>query len=177
MPSRNPRPPYQKSDITITTGNLEEGFRSMCEKTSSSPSGRHIGQYKTLTRPEAPPWILAFHQLVFAFAIEFCCPPTRWCRALQVWLEKDPGSPKIHRLRIIQLLEADFNLLLKIIWGRRMVWHATQYHAFQNVPQFGSRPWHSCQSALLLKVLSYDYIRYHRLTAAILNNNAKGCYN
>ena len=79
-------------------------------------------------------------RLIIAFAIDFCHPHSRWCRALQIWLEKDPGSPRIHRLCIIQLLEADFNLLLKIIWGRRMVWHASQYHAFNNVPQFGSRP-------------------------------------
>ena len=34
----------------------------------------------------------------------------------------------------------------------------------------------SCLSALLLKVLSYDYIRLRRITAVIFNNDAKACY-
>ena len=36
-------------------------------------------------------------------------------------LEKDPGDPKLDRLRIICLYEADYNLYLKIMWAHRMV--------------------------------------------------------
>ena len=39
-------------------------------------------------------------------------------------LEKDNGDPKIHRLRITNLFEADYNLFLKLIWGCRMIGQA-----------------------------------------------------
>lgn len=35
--------------------------------------------------------------------------PSRWCHATNVLVEKDPGRPRINRLQIIHLVEADFN--------------------------------------------------------------------
>jgi len=160
--------PYQ-----VSTEDFASGFQAANERTASSPSGRHLGHYKAVLDNPA---IMEFHATIANFALEFSLPPTRWCRALQIWLEKDPGEPKINRLRIIQLLEADFNMVLKIVWGRRMVWHAEDSHALDRVPQFGTRPGKSPQDALLLKVLSYDYIRYRREESAVFNNDAKGCY-
>ena len=46
--------------------------------------------------------------------------PSRWRQCLEVILEKQPGNPLIHRIRIIVLLEADFNIALRIIWMRRL---------------------------------------------------------
>ena len=57
-----------------------------------------------------------------------------------------------------------------------MVWHAEDTGLLQNTPNYGSRPHKSAHSALLLKCLSYDYIRYLKLDAAVFNNDAKGCY-
>jgi len=37
----------------------------------------------------------------------------RWKIVWNLFLEKDPGQPKINRLRAIHLMEADWNLLLK----------------------------------------------------------------
>jgi hypothetical protein len=38
-------------------------------------------------------------------------------------IEKIPGCPKINKLRVIHLYEADYNIILKIIWARKLVWH------------------------------------------------------
>lgn len=32
-------------------------------------------------------------------------------------IEKDPGVPNINCLRIVHLFKADYNLVLKIMWG------------------------------------------------------------
>ena len=58
---------------------------------------------------------------------------------LVMLLEKDKGIPKINRLRIIHLFEADYNLFLKLIcWGCRMVARAEEQKVFGEAMQ-GSR--------------------------------------
>ena len=37
-------------------------------------------------------------------------------------LEKDPGNPKIHRLRVIHLYDPDYNLILGVKW-RELIHH------------------------------------------------------
>jgi hypothetical protein len=54
-------------------------------------------------------------------------------------LEKTSGSPRISKLWVIHLYEADYNLHLKIIWARRLVWQAHD-HKKLNVGQAVSRP-------------------------------------
>ena len=45
----------------------------------------------------------------------------RWQQIISVMLEKDKGSPKLHRLRIIQLFEADYNFLLALMLGHQLM--------------------------------------------------------
>lgn len=45
----------------------------------------------------------------------------RWCKVHNVLLEKDGNNPKLHRLRIIHIIEADNNLATTIIWARRLM--------------------------------------------------------
>ena len=39
----------------------------------------------------------------------------RWCRVNNVLIEKDSNNPTLHRLRIIHIIEADYNLATKIL--------------------------------------------------------------
>jgi hypothetical protein len=57
--------------------------------------------------------------------------PNRWCQAISVLLEKDPGSSCINRLRMIHLFEADYNFFLKVMWASRLV------HRGEDTKQFG----------------------------------------
>ena len=45
----------------------------------------------------------------------------RWQRAIDVMLEKLNGVKKIHLMRIIGLVEADFNCALKILYSDRLM--------------------------------------------------------
>ena len=47
--------------------------------------------------------------------------PKRWSNVAKVVLEKDAGRPRIDRLRVTHLLKTDYNFVLKLIWGRRLV--------------------------------------------------------
>jgi hypothetical protein len=42
-------------------------------------------------------------------------------------LEKTPGTPLLHKLRVIHILEADYNLTLKAIFGWRLMQNCEKY--------------------------------------------------
>jgi hypothetical protein len=48
----------------------------------------------------------------------------RWCNVSTCIIEKIKGNPRIDKLRVIHLYEADYNIILKIIWARNNVWNA-----------------------------------------------------
>jgi hypothetical protein len=63
------------------------------------------------------------------YHIEIAAFPTglsldRWQNSITTMIEKIPGCPRINKLRVIHLFQADYNLPLKIIWARRLVWNA-----------------------------------------------------
>ena len=45
----------------------------------------------------------------------------RWAKCLDVTLEKKSGVRQIHQLRIIGLVEANFNTALKIFFAKQMI--------------------------------------------------------
>ena len=63
----------------------------------------------------------------------------RWTKCVSCVIENDQGSPRLTRLRIIHLYEADLNLMTKYLWGKKMVWNAEHYEALGD-NRFGSRP-------------------------------------
>ena len=90
-------------------------------------------------------------------------------------LEKSPArGPRIDKLRVIHLLEADCNCVLKLIWGKRLFQRAHENHLISSAQH--ARPGHMAQSAVLSKVLSYDLIRLCKKVAASMDNDAAGCY-
>ena len=128
--------------------------------------------YKVLAKDKGLTHILA-RAITLPFQHGFS--PTRWRTAIQFILEKEPEYPLITILRVIQLLEADMNFTFCLLWGKLLVHHALAKNALTPL-NFGDRPGCRVHSALLLKTLSYDYIRYTRLNAIIFNNDAKACF-
>ena len=89
-------------------------------------------------------------------------------------LEKDLGSPKIKRLRVIHLIEADYNFVLKSEWGRQLVYHGEDHECFGQ-QQF-ARPGQQCIDAVHQKMLTYDLVRIMLIGLAVFNNDASGCF-
>ncbi len=90
-------------------------------------------------------------------------------------IENDPGNPRIERLQVIHLCEADYNLSLKLLWGSRMVHQGEDNNCFGN-QQHGSRPRHQCINAVFMKTLTYDLTRILHLSLIMFNNDATGCF-
>jgi hypothetical protein len=88
-------------------------------------------------------------------------------------LEKEPGNPKIHRLRVIHLYEADYNLILSVKW-RQTLQYAVQEGFIRN-NLFGSIPGREAIDAKFLRALEYEMTRLTRKTLVHFNNDATSC--
>eukprot|EP00957_Ditylum_brightwellii_P001866 143353-Ditylum_brightwellii.AAC.1 len=111
--------------------------------------------------------------MVLPFLLGFT--PRLWQTAIDVMLEKDPGSPKISCLHMIVIVKGDMNAIMKVIWNRQLVPTAKKTHLISLV-QFGNCKGCTALDALLLKVVTRDCFCLFCLNRAILNNNAMACY-
>ena len=75
----------------------------------------------------------------------------RWKRCVDIMIEKAKGVSKIHRLRIIQLFEADFSFCLKTIFGDRLMRFVLKYCSM-NAIQYGSKRGHLCHSTVIVEL-------------------------
>lgn len=190
------------SQLHVDQHEFWSAFQKWDERTSTSPSHRHLGHYKVLQvsdgndsnyknkkasrqddeddlGPEKPPnpsdAIQQVYYHVAAAAVKSGNTLERWCNSSSLMLEKIPGSPKIHKLRVIHIYEADYNLMLKILWARQLVWAGHLKQAFHE-GQAGSRPDHRCSDVIIRKEMNYLYARLSRTALATVDNDAKACY-
>ena len=156
----------------LHSDDISRGFRLWKETTTTSPSGRHLGHYKALITDEKLLQSLTkFLQITLNLGISL----SRWHHAVNVMLEKDPGVPNVNRLRIIHLFEADYNLILKIMWGSRLVRRALALDLLHPC-QHGSVPRHTTMDAIMLTQLTTDLCRVNKQNLARFDNDASACY-
>jgi hypothetical protein len=67
--------------------------------------------------------ILHGHLVLLNYVLHFGYSYTCWKSIVNTMLENYLGQPKIHRLRVFHLYEADYNLLLAVKW-RQVLQHA-----------------------------------------------------
>jgi len=115
---------------------LQKGIKKWPEKTTTSPSGRHLGMYKSLQQntvnkkdqpklpPNIPPPLLKQGQdvlyLIFdimTLALYHMHTLKRWKTVWTMFIKKDLGNPDLNLLQCIMIFEADWQLLLK--------WHSS----------------------------------------------------
>jgi hypothetical protein len=131
----DPNHPTPLIDATIDAESLISAIAHTRERTSLSPSGRHYGHYRTLLRS---PLILGLIASLADFCFRWGVTMTQWNKVIQPQLPKDNGTPRLNRIRRITLIEADLNLSLSILFGRRMMDNA-ESHQLLHPHQYGSR--------------------------------------
>ena len=142
------------------------------ETTATSPFGLHIGHYKTALDTDR---IANIHLALLFIPFKYAYVPTRWAQTIQVMLEKDVGSPWTHRLRIIELFDAQLNAGMQVFFGKRMVNKAL--HTGNIHPSaYGSVPHRTAQDAVLKKTITLDMMRLTKTNGAILDCDAHACF-
>jgi len=92
-----------------------------------------------------------------------------------MYLEKDPGHPRIDRLRVLHLIEADLNLLFKWYSSQGFIMQAEKANWLQD-SQYGGRPGWSAIDLACNKMMFYDHFRITRNTAADVSNDLARCF-
>ena len=157
---------------TITEEEVKQCFKSWKEATSTSPSGRHLGHYKAII---GHPLLLRCFVKFMNIVIERGIAIPRWCNATNVMIEKDSGRPRINRLRIVHLFEADLNFFLRLQWGHRLVRHAIKLDLLHN-SQHGSIPGRAAMDPIMLTQLTSDLCRILKHDLFRFDNDASACY-
>jgi hypothetical protein len=158
------------------------------ETTSTSPSGRHLGHYKTVGKPIAYACtreerdaleddriaILQAHLDIINYCMYHGYSLQRWQQVVNVMILKEVNNHKIHRLRVLHLFEADYNLILGVKW-RQLMRHAEANHTL-NEGQYGSRAGREASSLNLLEILKNEIAYFTRKALLSLDNDASSCY-
>ena len=173
----------------LTEAEYKGKIKAWDEATSTSPtSNMHLGHLKAYwaehTLPEGSEeakeldtirqHILDGHLLLLNYATQFGYSFDKWKRIVNTMLEKDKGLPKIHRLRVIHLYEADYNLILGVKW--RQVLHHAVAQDLINKGCYGSQPGKEATDALLIRELEYEMNRLTRKASLHFDNDVTSCY-
>jgi hypothetical protein len=153
----------QEINTYISKEQVGKGFRRWRESTSTSPSGCHLGLRRiTSIICEEPALeeirndILQVQMDIINLPIQNGFSPKRWQKVVNAMLEKIPGKPMLHKLRVIHILEADYNLVLKQIFGCRLLKNCEEHSALGDL-QDGFRKGRSTIRTLLLNEITNDY--------------------
>ena len=171
---------------SITSDDMQSKFAIWNESTSTSPSGRHLGHYRSLlpkempSDPRAPRMescraaLVDLHHSMINLALKNGRTYTRWHKVVNVMLEKEPGNPKIHRLRVIHLYEADYNLILSLK-ARSLVHHAED-NSLLNDSLYGARPGRTAHDPVGIEETVAEITRLSRKPCIKNAEDATACY-
>ena len=150
----------------------QQMFKVAKEKTSSNNShGMNYTIWKALASDEE---VAEFQCVMMSLPFLFGFTNPRWAEEIDVMLEKKKGVRFIHLLRIIGLLEADFNTALKYFFSVEMMDRAETNGLSDE--QWGSRKNRTSIDAGLKKLMAYENARVTKSTMAEISHDKKACY-
>ena len=149
---------------------MKQGYKKWKEETSTSPSRRYLYHVKTLLVPNGNSYddedtyyvddLWKIHTTITNCAIILKQPLTKRLKSTVVMIEKSKGNNKISRLRVNNLYEVDYNLLLKIIVPKKVT-HCAEDLNLSSDNYWGTLPKRSSETMTIMNEL---IIENHRLT-------------
>ena len=190
-----------ESDETRPSVSAEE-FRGKLkvwsESTSTSPSGMHLGHYKALIAKHSyssdlpdddlPPEycmhrdelnskqadLFELHLAIINYALERGTTYKRWQTIANSIIFKDPDTIKLHRIRVIHIYEADYNLAMGVKWRSAM--QQAEAKQVLNEGQYGSRNGRRATDPVFIEELQLEISRASRKPLVLINYDATACY-
>ena len=178
----------ETSSKYLSADSFDRKMKSWKEKTSTFPSGRHLGHYKaivsTIDRSLEEDEIVDLKMIqndikkCYLGLINYCIHHRyslkRWKTIVNMMIYKEPGNVKIHRLRVIHIYEADQSTL----WGEK--WSKSMRKAVNEKTlhpgQFGGLPGRDCTSLTFLEEVRLEYSVLTRYPFSNFDNDATACY-
>ena len=117
-------------------------------------------------------WIT--HKACISYALRHGYSFERWRQVVNAMIEKDPGNPRIHRLRVIHLYENDYNMLMGIKF--RQVIHKCIDNDQINPGCYGGLATKQSLGPVFLEMMQYDYTLMTRFDSIKFANDAGSCY-
>ena len=123
------QPLIKKVKNKIILDEMTYAFTKWKERTTISPSGRHLGHYKALIvsdgedkneviKPFSLKTLSAYNVIINA-ALALGTLLHRREQSIVLRIEKEKNNHRINRLRVINIYEADYNLILKYFWSHK----------------------------------------------------------
>ena len=166
-------PDTPEIEFSTTYEEFIEFIKKAKEKTSTSPSGRHYGHYKDLLQAD-PKFLQTIHSII-DISSQHNIILHRWKNTATTLIEKDEGTPYIHRMRAIHIIEAEVQFLAKNFYITKLMRHAEKQNLITD-EQRGGRSNRQAQSAVINKVLYYNLSRQMLMPAAFMDDDARACY-
>jgi endonuclease/exonuclease/phosphatase family metal-dependent hydrolase len=165
-------------------------FKTWRESTRTSPSGMHLGHFKSLLstvyswengKCEVDREVLMAQQDLFEatlrilnLAIQSERPLTRWKTATNIVIPKKKDVHELKNLRNIHIYECDLNALLSLKWKEALV--EAEKTDFMVQSQFGSRKEKSSHNPVFIENAQLEIARLTRKQYGQINYDARACY-
>ena len=159
-------------DGVIPVAAYQETFKKATESTSSNSTfGLNYTIWKAMASSD---YCAEFLCIMLSLPFMYGFVNARWTNETDCMLEKKKGIRKIHTLRIIGLLEADFNSALKWFFSRMQ--SQSEANGGLTNENWGSRKNRTSIDTSAIKLLSYEGCRLMKLPMGEVSHDLKACF-
>jgi hypothetical protein len=162
----------------ITVEDFRSAVKCVPKKTASSYSVKGIPHYKACAEnmdDGLTDAMCSVHAAMISIPLVAGFCPERWKHVKDLMSEKIPDVVRTNKIRIIQLLEADLNQVLRIAFARNITKLARDNEGVISNHQYG-RSHKTCISPILNKLSTIKLLIQKKVNGIVFDNDAKGCY-
>jgi Reverse transcriptase (RNA-dependent DNA polymerase) len=184
------KPPSDEKKVEVTEEEWMIKMKKWKERTTTSPSGLHLGHHKSLFSPHKythddpcaekaeldnkQSSILTAYMTLYNMVLKKSIVLSRWKTVHSIVLFKDSTNKYLHQIRNIHIYEADYNLLLKLKWGE--VVEAAEQNSLLHASQFGSRKSRRSVDPIISEIMMQESSRLNITPFIQVNYDAQACY-